>query len=300
MKNNILNLAIVLTVGMILAGSLMMPVINDAAATTDTFKNEGYFYLDEIDADTTRTIFWDHTAPNQLTIDTDNVVSLPTNVSVTTVCSGDNWMVRHSPNSLFQLYITNGGVSASVNDGTDLTITISGGTLTAVNTASTPVTKSVTFTDAYCITYEDKADYVMKKSDAVAYMNADSPIFGEGRSNIGSQIGVAILVEGTVEDVNITEISSYSATFGDPTIVMTANSAHNDLYELQKITFTGTVGTESSDLTYSYFIVPSTVTAERSVHFAPGEIVLIETIPIMVIVALLMFSVGGLYLRRSD
>ena len=136
-SKNLLTLAITLTVGIILAGAMLMPIINEMTVTTDTFTNEGYFYMDEIDADSTRTILWDHTAPNQLTIDSDNVVALPTNVSVTTVCSGDNWMVRHSPNSLFQLYITNGGVSASVTDGTDLMITISGGTLTAVNTATT-------------------------------------------------------------------------------------------------------------------------------------------------------------------
>ena len=300
MEMKIVGVTLAAFVSLVVLAAVLVPILDDATATTDTFTNEGYFYLDEIDADTTRTIFWDHTAPNQLTIDTDNVVSLPTNVSVTTVCSGDNWMVRHSPNSLFQLYITNGGVSASVNDGTDMTITISGGTLTAVNTASTPVTKSVTFTDAYCITYDETADYVMKKSDAVAYMNADSPIFGEGRSNIGSQSGVAILVEGTVESVTITEISAYSATFGDPTIVMTANSAHNDLYELQKITFTGTIGTESSDLTYSYFIVPSEVTAERSVHFTDNQNALFAVIPVLIIVAILIGVVALVIRSRLD
>ena len=140
----------------------------------------------------------------------------------------------------------------------------------------------------------------MKKSDAISYMNADSPIFGEGRSNIGSQIGVAIMVEGTVDSVTVSEISSYSASFGDPTIVKTANANHKDLYELQKITFTGTIGTESSDLTYSYFIVPSEVTAERSVHFSPGENALIGAIPIMVIIALVLMATGALFLKRDD
>ena len=56
----------------------------------------------------------------------------------------------------------------------------------------------------------------------------------------------------------------------------------------------------TSNLTYSYFIVPASVTSELTNHLSNGEIAILNALPILIIVALVVMAAGALYLKRDD
>lgn len=309
MKNNILNLAIVLTVGVILAGSLLMPVISDATTTERTFTNDGYYHMNLISsADSDVVLTWDHTDPYKITVG-DVVVDLPKSyvIPCTLVCS-DDWGLRYllsNGNVTVDLSVFagpgDGTYDASTSTGNDMTITLSNGTATFDN-GSTPVTHA--YSEAYAISNGD-GEYVMKKTTDTAYLKSDSSIYGVGRTylNFSTPKSLNINVSGTIEDGATVTIFNPLSGYSVSNIVV-ANSAvagYNDLYTFTSVSFDVTDSTPTTlGAVYSQVIVPYEVTAELTNHLTPGEIALINIIPVMVIVALLMVAVGGLYLRRND
>ena len=297
-KMNALTLIITLVVGVILTGALLGPVINDASQTEKTFENSGYFYMDEIDTTTSRTIVVDSADLSTILVDDVAVPNGSTGIGATIVCS-DDWLIRTT--STGAQVFTSSGAGAGTSAGQPImTITIEGGEVEV--TASSTTTLS--FTEGFCIS-KTKGDWVMKAANTPVYMVAGSDIVNSeltamGRTSAGGNNSIGVRITGTVLDVNISEFTNTSVVFGDPTINATAINGYAGLYSLSNIKFTGTIDDNTSNVTYDRFIVPSSVTAELSQHLTPGQISLIGAIPVMVIVALLMVAIGGIALRRND
>lgn len=308
MDNKILTLCITLVVGVILAGSLLVPVLNSATETERTFENEDYFFtMDKILADDseTHTIVWEATDPDQLTI--DGTAFYPDWSGSVTVACIESDIVR----CLFVGgdYILNVIGVDLVNgwgwtDHTSITAEFSNGTMTVTRVISgNTQVKTFSYTDAYIINPTGTGEYVMKTPTASAYVLEDSPILGMGLSNFGGSGNNLIRVSGDVTDLTASVVStpvSSDITIGDLTITSTELTKYRGLYTFDKVEFPVTVEDTTTTITYSYVIVPASVTAELTNHLTPGQIALMSAIPIMVIVALLMVAIGAIAYRRAD
>lgn len=296
-----ISLMLTITVSLILAGALLVPIISDVTATHDTFENDGYFsMMDYYDTSDDVTVSWDYTDPTNITVGTETYeLDTPTNQFISIVV-GDDFYVRYANGgSNHYIQASYGGtdkLSASTAASSSFTATFSGGTAT-MTVGSTSQTAD--YTEIYVISGDD-GDYVMKYSDDTAYMGAETEFCGVGVTALGDATSV-IRVEGTIEDgATVTVIAA--TTTDTPTIsnvVVNATEIDGyDGYELSSITFTISADGEDYDATYSYFIVPSEVSLEKSEHMGTTEIALISVIPIMVILAVLMVAVRGI--TRND
>lgn len=311
-KTNILTLIITLVVGVILAGSLLGPVISDATKTEETFENTGYYFMDKIsssDADT-YTIEWDANEAGTLIVNGEEIHVGDWGVTygmTLTIFATETDIFRVGPaqgvQTLSWIQLRGSTINyAQANTAFDATI--QQGNI-SVQLDSEPTPRTLTYTEAYMIS-ADKSDYVMKKMNESVYMLPDSPIFSMGYSVVSNGSGndnLVLSVSGTIEGVEATVIRSSGAnpiTFSDFDISTTPVSNYVDLVKFDKITFVATDNGVNTDMTYSYVIVPSEVTAELSNHLTPGQISLVGAIPVLVIVALLMAAVGAIALRRAD
>lgn len=311
MNNKLIPLCITLVVGIILAGSVLMPVISDATKTTETYTNDGYYRMTHYDATSDHTMFWTYEKPDTVTIDNEDVkLTYPTVAgSSVTVIADTDWIFRlyvgpSGPAFIDYIPSTGGVTRATVADSMTLTVTLTSGSMSA--SFSDGTTKTGTYTDIWLPS--NNGDLTMKKADKTAYVLGDSEIVGYGISSPlnhnGQPLsgpGDGIYLTGTYDDgITGTIWRGTDGALSNIELHATADDAHKDLYLFDKITATFTL-TETVDsetvttdtaLTYNYVIVPYQVTAELSNHLTPGQIALMGAIPIMVIVALLVVAVG--------
>lgn len=300
---NLLTLVITLTIGIIFAGSLLMPVINDATTTEKTFTNEGYYYMQNLSAESDEEIVVEYTkTPFGITYNGEpiDVSMLDGTKRYTLATAGTDWVIRFTSAGWVGLQ----GIGTSFNFGNSnnekVTITFSEGTVTAVTEAGTTSTYTTTY-DSLWVYSPTPTDWVMKKMDAPAYMLKDSQFFNNGVTEI-SQWNEVVKIGGTVEswDAEVVYPAGITTTLSDETTDATSMDKYVDLYSLNKITFKINDGTSTADAVYSYFIVPASVTAELSQHLDKGEIAIMNAIPFLIIAALVVMAAGAIYLRRED
>lgn len=297
-KNTILGGVVAVSLAVVLAIAFMLPILADAAKTTDTFDNTkaALWQVEKLDTDSEYTLVWDHTDPTKATVNGETV----TLSNGTVVCAADTFLIRFGydstgyyfqsvPGQVFNLIVYSAGANAG-----DLTVTASNGTITAVADKSTPTTSTVSFTEGYGIVAS--GDYVMKAPTQGAYMLKDSPIFAMGLTTINGVWYNLFQITGNVQDVDISNVYPVDKyDISNESINTDAVTSHVDLYELESITFVATDSEDSTitkDCVYNYFIVPAEVTAERAVHFGSAEIALIEIVPVLVIAGLILGVVG--------
>lgn len=301
-KMNALTLIITLVVGVILTGALLGPVVKDATQTTTTFSNEGYYEMTYDERDEV-TILWEYSSPYQLKVN-DVVVPIPEeNFSSSmrkTVLMGDDFILRTNKGGGYPLLQFTNPTKSVYSDSSpdspkDMTIVCSNGSYTV--TAGTN-TATGTYTELY--TVSNDGEYVMKYTDQPAYVLGDSEFVAMGTSSLaGNTVGIKIT--GTYDDgADVSVWQGEDWVFSNIAVNATEVSGYNNLYKLTTITADATLDENSGSITYSYFLVPSKVTAELSQHLSPGEISLVGAIPILVIVAILMAAIGAIALRRAD
>lgn len=293
--NKLLTLLVTITVGIIFIGALLAPVIEDTSTTEKTFTNDGYYRMSKYTTENDVTLVWSYEAPNVITVnDVDYTITAPDdgNYSRTVLFGTDLGARLFYNNSGCQMMSSTGTAAADVTDSETLTVVCSGGTITATVTATgvSPTSFTGTYNDLYCISGD--GDYVMKKATKSVYMNGDSEFIAFGVTSVGGAAKV-LSVDGTIDDgATVTQITTTGqATYSDPTIVSTEVSGYKSLYTLDKITFTGTLNDSTTDITYSYFVVPYQVTAELSQHLDAGEIAILAAIPLMAIAVLILLVV---------
>lgn len=306
MNNKLIPIVLTLVVGIILAGSVLMPVLNSATATEKTFDNRdgALFQVEKFDETTEYSLEWVYTDPTHATVNNETV----TLSAATVICATDTFLIRYGqdPSSGYYLQPVGSlrGAYGSETNKTTLTISVSGGSLTATiaDEGATPTTKTISVTEGYGIVAN--GSYVMKASNQTAYMLADSPIVAMGLTTLDGVWSNTFQITGNVEGVEVTQIIPHPATYTISNVEVNAESSASyiDLYELQSITFDATLISDTTKVhacTYNYFIVPAEVTAELSEHLTPGLIALMGAIPVLVIVALLVVAVG-VVARRND
>ena len=310
MDMKIVGITVTVLVSLVVLAGVLMPVLDDATATTDTFTNDGYFYMQKISASDTETYTLSYayddvakTLTFEYNGDEIDTTGWPSSLPVTVATDNDSWVVRMG---YYSEYIGLQGIGYAFAFGGhntwSVTVTFNGGTATSVATNSGGVssTYTTTYTDLWLYSPEP-TDYVMKKMDKPAYMLEDSEFIAVGVTAI-TVWNTGVKINGTVDDftAEIFYPPNLTTTVTNKEIVKTEVNDHEDLYSLDKLTFSINDGTTTVDATYSYFIVPAEVTAERSVHFTDNQNALFAVIPVLIIVAILIGVVALVIRSRLD
>lgn len=302
---------ILVVVSVILAGVLVIPVIQDVTASEETFTNEGYYSMDKLDTTASLVIVWDSSEPAQLTIG-DKTVDMSFAVADLgyTFVGSEEFAIRYSKtgggNAIIQGF---GSEYFNQGNGTEVTVTIAGGSV-AIHTNRSDieggVTTTYTYSDSiYVINPNDTGEYsyVMKKAGTNAYVNGDSSVYFIGTTYVESTKVVAIYGDGTINDgmtletIGLRNITT--ASYSEPVATYTAVSGYEDLYALDKYEFTITYDGSEYDATYSYFIVPAEITAEKSQHLDSSQAVILGVVSVLVLVSIVMMAVRMIS-GRSD
>ena len=293
MKTNLLTLVVTLTVGIILAGSLLMPVISEATTTERTLTNEGVYYIQSDNE--THTLEFDH---GVYTIDGE-VVSIPITEQYTFLAT-DSAIFR----SYGQSIQIRGSVSITADS---CSLTIANGEINGTYTSGDTTDALALEYTSYVLATNSTEDRVMKSYTSNAYLKGDSVVSGRGVTGLWIDENhttryMYILIDGTIDDgLTATVYGRTDFTVSDLEFNVTPTEGYEDCYTFGSITFnvTHTSGTVTP-VTYTAIIVPTSVTAELSQHLSSAEIAIMNAIPVMIIVALVLMAVGALYLKRDD
>lgn len=271
-------------VGLMVSGLIlvaMVPIFTEVSATDDTFENDGYYDMHYVETDESVTLFWNPEEPNKITVGSE-VVDLPVASPAerkTIVLGGDNIIFRYYGNpALIEITTTTSG--AFVGD-TPITIVCNEGVITATWGDNT---KTGTYTKLYIPSND--GEFTMKQANQSAYVLGDSEIIAMGITQIDGT-GKVIYIDGTIDDGVTFSSWDTELEFTDISVNAVSNSNHVDLYELS--TITAKCGT--TDITYSYFLVPSEVTAEKTIHGDTAFNSIIDILPMLAGVGLLMAGV---------
>lgn len=303
MDNKLIQIVITITVGIVVLGSLLVPVITEASTTETKFTNDGYYFMTFEDEGTEMTVNWDYTQPTVLTVnstevplpDKDHMSSIP----FTIFCS-KTWYLRYAYDNTDGYYV---GIYQNANTNTysgavsaerSLTVTVGADGTTTVNNG-TEHTWSNASGGFYVIS--ETGEYVMKTMDSDAYVHGDSEIFGYGRTyaryyNYTSELSGSVNDGITGEFHPESTIITAGWTISDVTLNSETVSSYTDLYTVSSMTYEITGETILPyEATFSQFIVPYEITAEKSQHLDTAEIGLLAAIPVLMIVALLVITV---------
>lgn len=293
-------------VAVVLFATMLVPIIGEATTTERTFDNrtDALWQVDALDSDSVYTFEWDHTTPTIATVNGETVNL----ANGTLICATDSFLIRYGldgtgyylqsvPGSTFNLIV----YSAGTNQG-DVTIEISSGTITATIVKGTTTTSTATFNEGWGIVADGA--YVMKAPTQKAYVLDDSTVFALGLTTINGVWQNMFEIQGTVENVDVTQVYPDPATYtiSDVVIHSVELNTYVELNQIESITFVATNIEDDSivyNATYNYFIVPATVTAELSQHLNDTEGALVGIIPLLVIVGLVI-GVVAILGRRAE
>lgn len=289
--------------------SSMLPVFAETTSADTTFTNESYYKLDKITNESDVTIRWEKSTPNIISINGNSfdMGDLPTGRAYTIIGS-TSLMVRYSvfgATTFIELlgsrYIND---STGVDDLTFVQISINGNALNYLNDRTSPYNYDFTLEgDSYYIVGDGDGSYseVMKDSSKPAYVKGDSSITLIG-SNTPVRVGVYGV--GSIDD-GITLSTVYKANtvatdveYSTPVGTYTKVSGYNDLYLLDHYDFTMTYDETTENAVYSYFIVPSEVTAEKVNHPDGPTKAIMDLLPILIGIGLVIGIAGVVLARR--
>lgn len=296
---------VAMVVAIVIVVTCAIPIISDSVASEDKFVNVGSFDMTYSQTEDV-TLVWDHTAPGQITVN-DVAVTMPTisNGEQRTVICGDNWIVRYGygdtlGGNFVQWYPSNGAsILASQSNGLDLTVTCSSGTVSVTDTASTPNTATGTYTYLYCVANDGA--YIMKNATDSVYMNGDSQFYAMGLTNVGTYTSTGIKITGSIDDgATWTTFRGTDFAFTNESMVYEEVSGHKDLYKLTSMSATVTKEDQTANATYSYFIVPAEITAERTSHVDGTIADLISVIPVLMVLGIVIGAIALFIKTKRD
>lgn len=299
--HKLIQASVFAAIGVLVFASLLIPVVDDATATTATFENEGYYYLDKTNEDFS--FSWDFANPTEFIINNETVNYTNSDNIDKSIVLGEKFAVRTQPNNAKVTFYGLGTFITADSTNTTLTVTVTAGQLSATNGATSKNIPDVS--ELYYIA--DSGPYVMKKIDSVAYLNsgseivADSEIYASGQTFSGAR-SIFWHMEGTVENMDYPDTFDELLQISNETINGQYSTKYNDLFELSNITFTAY--NTYQELTYnvvaSYFVVPATVTAEKTIQVDEPTRDILAVLPLILIAALVMGVLGYAVYSRIE
>lgn len=313
MEMKIVGITVAILVSITLLAGVLMPVLDDATATTDTFTNEGYYRMSELAPadDAPYTISWVKTNPFVFTINSVDYnmqdILTTTNQYFTVLASDGAYLrVANNGNALIiqmQNYEGNPIIAADTSTTTmksfDISVDSDSMDATRVTGEDQTVSVSTSYSD-WCYGFDPAGKYIMKLNSSSAYVVDEDIIILAGVTKVGTT-EVAVYGFGNVDEISLESVyPDDDTTYSDVEINSTVVSDYLKLNKISTVTFDMTRSGTTAHATYSYFLVPYEVTAEREVHFTDNENALFAVIPMLVIVAILIGVVALVIRSRLD
>ena len=285
MNTKIIGISIAAVIGIIVLGSVLMPILDDATETEKKFVNEGRYYVTtEIEDDVSITMNYDiETDVRSWYIDGEllTYADYPSDIEyirTPTVAGTDNYVFRTDGRTR--------GINNSTGS-TDYSLTVTNEHITS----GTKVGNAPLF-----VASTEQTDNVMRNNPTQpGYVHGDSEIIGCGYTlvSVGPDININAVIsfKGSVNDgVEITVFdANYTFTVDNVKVNATPVDGFVDLYDFTSVTF-DVVSTNDAvtSCTYSMVVLPAEVTAEKAVHFTNNQNTLLMVIPMLIIVAILI------------
>lgn len=275
---------VAMVVATVLVVTCAVPIITDSVATEDTFENSGYFYM--TDTTTSHTYVFDGT---KWTVDGEVLNHTLAGVNV---IATDYLFIR-------DVGQVRGGVNATMKS---CSLTVANGTITGtyVDGSDQTQTANWSFTTFYGAT-NDKAGYIMsnRNNSPIAYVKGDSDVFGYGLTSLGGN-QQTFQITGNKDDGITVTCPNTSVTISDVSYNLTPVNGYIDLYTFTSVTFTATLSGTDYDVTYDIVVLPSEVTAERSVHVDGPTGDILAVIPILMVLGIVIGAVALFLTNRRD
>ena len=306
---------VVAMVGCILVAGFI-PVVGESVSATTTFENESYYTVDKLDSSTESVITWeksnlDYINVNGTDIDMSQFVS--SGRTSFTLIGSESLVIRYEKTSAVFAGIQGYGIGARyisfhsnspTTAGDKVTITVSNGNVNVSSDGTEPLNYDFTNSSGFIINPNGTGDYaVMKKADVPANVLGDTEVYLIGVSVAGGPNAIALYGVGSIDDgVDISTVykpnSITTVSYSEPVATYTAVNGYEDLYKLDKYQFTITYDANTYNATYSYFIVPASVTAEKTIHADENTASIISMIPFILIMGIVLMFVGVVLVRR--
>ena len=290
MDNKFVGLMVGLTVGVLMVSGFLWPVVADATASEKTFVNTGLWRMDELESGDT----WVRTASTDSWAYNGEEVLTSQNSNSSTIV-GSNWTIRGTGVFWGATYYTNNP---------DITLTVNEDSVTVV-------TKTISGIEGYGV--KPNGAYLMTSYTEPVYIKGDSVIYATGSSNIGPGLGFVTHIEGNITDGVTAECWSVNNTGTLSNFIVSNVEVHaeevagyEDLYKLTGITFDvsatythdSTTETVTGTMSYSSYVVPYQVTAEKSWHLDTTQVALVAAIGTLGAIVLIAAAAGSI--RRLD
>lgn len=290
-----------------LVGALVLvafvPVIQETTSATDTFTNDGAFYV-EVEPNDTYTIEYDNTVANNTIIVNGTEITLDRDYTLVAL---ENAILRLNSSGHKLDWNGNGSYIVNINK---LDLTIASGSITGTYTSTGDETEwpTMTYDKIYVISPTEQS-LIMSDYSVPVKVKGDSELFAMGRTILNDNgVNKQFLVQivGSIDDgvnVIISNVSTgidIGAVITDLSINYTPVQGYNDLYTLTSITFKAAteIGGQTSNVTFSAYIVPAEVTAEKEYHPDSTLSTVINLLPLIAGVGLLMFLIGEFLYTR--
>lgn len=285
-------------VALVLAGAVL-PVFAETTSATDTFTNDGIIRMSKVDDSFNSTIEWDHTKPSVVSINGVDK-TMPQDLTIALTIGGtDDYFIRYASTSV-TVFHDSAVVNASVADETDMTITISAGTITSTNGS---YTDTFTYTDDLFLISDD-GKYIMKNMADKVYVKSDSDIHAYGRTYLGDGINTQcnFNINGNLDDGFTIEPWGTNTTLTVSNEIVTDEKVNGyiGLYKFTNVSFTVSDTSEhSTTATYGQVIVPYEVTAEKTAHPDGPLSVMLNVLPLLAIAGLVTGAVVWFINRKG-
>lgn len=272
-----------LVIGAVLFSGLLYPVISSAAAAEETLTNEGYYDMSKYGPDDSITLTWNYSNPTVFNVNGEAIEFNNTTGVDVSIMLGELFVVRANATGVACQFYGSGTYVAANSTNPELNVIYEGGQITATNGITTKQIAGVE--KIYCI--DDVGNYVMKKSNKIAYLKETDEYFGTGMTYFGSQVLLA-RVYGTVNNPTVVG-PGYTIT--NTVVNYAEDSTHKDTVELSNITFDATNSAElTKEVVYSYLVVPKEITVEKTIHVDGTQASLLMVIPLMVLVGIIVYA----------
>ena len=291
---------VVAMVGCILVAGFI-PVVGESVTATTTFENDGPFNYGVFTPDDDYTLEY-ATADGSLIVNGEPVPAFNVLNKAYSIIACDNYIARYGRTAggyFMQCLGTDTNGVNFADSGVTAIVTISEGKLsvTWVKADSTTVTKIVDFDEMYAIVPNENVA-IMKVSTDEVYIKGDSALYASGVTQVSVWYNI-IHFEGNYNDgITISSPNLPDATFSNVTWNIEPVAGYVDLYKLTSIEFDITYNDTVTHAVYSYFGVPSTVTAEKAIHADANTASIVSMIPFILIMGIVLMFVGVVLVRR--
>lgn len=285
--NKIIAVVLALVIGATLVGGLLVPTVQAVTTTEQTFENEGLWRMKEIKNGDVWTF---SNSPATWVCNGETQTGIYSSGSNGML--GDNWLIRSNGQARGPFISGNATSLSATADEINITFSGLSGTLTY------PIS-------GYGI--DNTGDYILSDYTKPVYINGDSIIYGTGVSgvdDIGCTINVVATVDGgatftMMSNRNSSDISN--AVFSNVTINYEAVDGFKDLYKVASITadvtfdntVEGVTTNHTGSVSYSSYVVPYKVTAERSQHLDTVQVAMFGVIGLLGIVLLVTIAASA-------